>query len=111
MDAAICCWRTKYTYYLPRPSQIDGKIKTATGIPNFPAYTSGHATFSGSASTVLSYIFPEQRETLQQQAEEAALSRLYGGIHYRFDNEAGLTCGRNIGKVAVQWGQTDGSPQ
>ncbi len=53
MDAAICCWRTKYIYILPRLSQIDPKIKTATGIPNFPAYTSGHSTFSGAAATVL----------------------------------------------------------
>ena len=111
MDAAICCWRTKYIYYLPRPSQMDSKIKTATGIPNFPSYTSGHATFSGAASTVLAHIFPDKKETLTQQAQEAADSRLYGGIHYRFDNEAGLTCGQNIGKVAIDWGKTDGSPQ
>ncbi|MGV3587115.1 MAG: phosphatase PAP2 family protein [Adhaeribacter sp.] len=110
-DAAICCWRTKYTYYIPRPSQMDPKIKTATGIPNFPSYTSGHATFSGAASTVLGHIFPENKEHLQKQAEEAALSRLYGGIHYRFDNEAGLICGQGIGKVAIQWSKTDGSPQ
>ena len=111
MDAAICCWRTKYIYYLPRPSQLDPHIKTATGIPNFPSYTSGHATFSGTASTILGYIFPGNKNDLTSQAEEAATSRLYGGIHYRFDNEAGLTCGQNIGKVAIQWGQTDGSPQ
>ena len=109
MDAAICCWNTKYRYYLPRPSQIDPKIKTATGIPNFPSYTSGHATFSGAASEVLSYIFPEKTQSLNQQAEEAAMSRLYGGIHYRFDNEAGLKCGKHIGSVAVSWGKSDGS--
>ncbi|GEO04137.1 hypothetical protein AAE02nite_18010 [Adhaeribacter aerolatus] len=110
-DAAICCWRTKYTYYIPRPSQMDPKIKTATGIPNFPSYTSGHATFSGAAATVLTYLFPQNGENLKKQAEEAALSRLYGGIHYRFDNEAGLVCGQNIGKEAIKWGRTDGSPQ
>ena len=110
-DAAICCWRTKYTYYIPRPSQMDPKIKTATGIPNFPSYTSGHATFSGAAATVLASVFPANGENLKKQAEEAAMSRLYGGIHYRFDNEAGLICGQNIGKEAIKWGQTDGSPQ
>lgn len=111
MDAAICCWNTKYRYYLPRPSQVDPKIKTATGIPNFPSYTSGHATFSGAASEVLSYIFPEKSQSLNQQAEEAAMSRLYGGIHYRFDNDAGLKCGKHIGSVAVNWGKSDGSGQ
>ncbi len=109
MDAAICCWNTKYKFFIPRPSQIDPEIKTATGIPNFPSYTSGHATFSGAAANVLIYVFPSKTQSLQQQAEEAAMSRLYGGIHYRFDNEAGLKCGQNIGDVAVAWGKTDGS--
>jgi membrane-associated phospholipid phosphatase len=111
MDAAICCWNTKYKYYTPRPSQLDPKIKTATGIPNFPSYTSGHATFSGTAATVLSYTFPDQADRLHRQAEEAAMSRLYGGIHFRFDNDAGLKCGLHIGKVAVLWAKADGSPQ
>ncbi|MDB5263725.1 MAG: phosphatase family protein [Adhaeribacter sp.] len=111
MDAAICCWLTKYTYYVPRPSQMDPEIKTATGIPNFPSYTSGHATFSGAAATILGYMFPENSTDLNRQAAEAAISRMYGGIHYRFDNEAGLACGQNIGKVAILWGKGDGSPK
>jgi hypothetical protein len=40
MDAGIVCWKTKYTYYNPRPSQLDPKIKTLTGLPNFPSYIS-----------------------------------------------------------------------
>ncbi|MFN8359679.1 MAG: phosphatase PAP2 family protein [Candidatus Kapaibacterium sp.] len=111
MDAGVCCWDVKYVYYVPRPSQMDPSIKTATGVPNFPSYTSGHATFSGAASTVLGYIFPSEAGTLSAQAEEAALSRLLAGIHYRFDNEVGLRCGRNIGAWAVKKGQADGSPQ
>jgi len=86
MDAGICCWDVKYYFYIPRPSQMDPSIKTATGIPNFPSYTSGHATFSGAGSTVLEYIFPNDATSLKLQAEEAVLSRLYGGIHYSFDN-------------------------
>ena len=52
-DAAICCWDVKMFYYNPRPSQVDPSIKTLTGVPNFPAYTSGHSTFSGAAASVL----------------------------------------------------------
>jgi len=111
MDAGVCCWDVKYVYYVPRPSQMDPSIKTATGVPNFPSYTSGHATFSGAASAVLGYIFPSEAGNLSAQAEEAALSRLLAGIHYRFDNEVGLRCGRNIGAWAVKKGQADGSPQ
>lgn len=110
MDAGISVWDAKYTYWLLRPSQADPNITTPVGLPNFPSYTSGHSGFSGAASTVLSYIFPGEAETLRAMAEEAALSRLYGGIHYRFDNDVGLQQGRAIGALAVARGQADGSP-
>jgi len=109
MDAGVCCWETKYHYYLPRPSQADPEIKTATGLPNFPAYTSGHSTFSGAAATVLGYVFPEEQENLNAMASEASASRLYGAIHYRFDCEVGLKCGQDIGAYAVKRGQLDGA--
>ena len=59
---------------------------------------------------VLSYLFPDSADKLHAMAEEAALSRLYGGIHYRFDNEVGLATGRAIGQLAVKRGQADGAP-
>ena len=58
MDAAIVCWKTKYLYYNPRPSQLDTRIKTLTGLPNFPAYISGHSTFSSGAACVFEKFFP-----------------------------------------------------
>jgi len=102
-DAAICCWETKYHYFNPRPSTINPKIKTATGVPNFPAYTSGHSTFSGAAATVLGGLFPEEKERLMGMAQEASMSRLYGGIHFRSDCETGLKCGMNIGTETLKW--------
>jgi hypothetical protein len=108
MDAAICCWETKMHYFNPRPSQLDSNIKTVTGVPNFPAYTSGHSTFSGSAATILSYIFPNESTNLQKMSEEASLSRLYGAIHYRSDCEIGLRCGKIIGDYAVKWAKQAG---
>lgn len=108
MDAAICCWDTKNYYFNPRPSQLDPAIKTSTGLPNFPSYTSGHSTFSGAASTVLKHLFPTQGESLEAMAQEASMSRLYGAIHYRSDCEAGLKCGKAIGDFAVKRAQTDG---
>lgn len=108
-DAGTVCWFVKYRYFVPRPSQMDPNIKTSTGIPNFPSYTSGHASFSGAAATLLSYLFPNEAASLNAQGDEAALSRLYGGIHYRFDNEAGATCGKAVGNVAVSWAKTDGA--
>ena len=57
-DAAVACWDAKFTYFNPRPSQLDPEIRTVIGVPNFPSYTSGHSTFSAAAAEVLSYLFP-----------------------------------------------------
>jgi hypothetical protein len=56
----------------------------------------------------LSYFFLDQAGALRAACEEAAMSRLYGGIHYRFDNEIGLTLGRSIGQLAIQRTASDG---
>jgi membrane-associated phospholipid phosphatase len=109
MDAGIVCWDTKYFYFNPRPTQIDGSIKTTTGIPNFPAYISGHSTFSGAAATVLGHIIPEKATQYTAMAAEASMSRIYGGIHYRTDCSTGLVVGKNIGNYAVQRATTDGA--
>ncbi|HTI11108.1 MAG TPA: phosphatase PAP2 family protein [Puia sp.] len=109
MDAGIVCWDTKYHYFNPRPSQMDGSIKTLTGVPNFPAYISGHATFSGAAATVLGYLIPGRANDYAAMAQEATMSRLYGGIHYRSDCQIGVTTGQKVGNYAVQRAMTDGA--
>jgi PAP2 superfamily len=109
MDAAIVCWDTKYFYFNPRPTQMQPAVKTLTGIPNFPSYISGHATFSGAAATILSHIIPERAAAYQAMANEAAMSRFYAGIHYKLDSEAGLTVGASVGNVAVQRALIDGA--
>jgi len=111
MDAGIVCWDAKYFYFNPRPSQTDPNIKTLTGVPNFPAYTSGHSTFSSAAATVLSHILPDKAQQFSDMAEEASMSRLYGAIHYRSDCEAGLASGKKVGAYAVQRALTDGADQ
>jgi PAP2 superfamily len=105
-DAFIACWDAKYTYWTLRPiTAINGLIdpdwRSYIVTPPFPSYVSGHSTTSGAASTVLGAYFPKQAEQLRQMAEEAAISRLYGGIHFQSDNTAGLALGRQIGAVAV----------
>ncbi|MDP2414148.1 phosphatase PAP2 family protein [Daejeonella sp.] len=109
MDAAIVCWDAKYTYYNPRPSQVDPKIKTHTGLPNFPAYTSGHSTFSGAAATILAHLIPEKANLFNDMALEASMSRIYGAIHYRSDCEVGLEMGKKVGNYAIQRAQNDGA--
>jgi PAP2 superfamily len=108
-DAAVSCWDAKFTYYNPRPSQLDPEIRTMVGLPNFPSYTSGHSTFSAAASVVLSYLFPNGAAYFDAQKEEAALSRLYGGIHYRSDIEIGKQQGSRVGGYAVRFARIDGA--
>ena len=109
MDAAIACWDAKYFYFNPRPSQTNKVIKTLTGVPNFPAYTSGHSTFSGAAATVLTHLLPDRGQKFMDMAQQASMSRLYGGIHYRSDCDAGLVSGKKIGDLAVARAMSDGA--
>lgn len=109
MDAAIVCWDTKMFYFNPRPSQLNPKIKTLTGVPNFPAYISGHSTFSGAAAAFLSHIVPERATAYDEMALEASLSRMAAGIHFRADCEVGLETGRKIANYAIQRAMNDGA--
>lgn len=129
-DAAVACWDAKYAYNLWRPvtaireGDTDGNPETAPDgswlpllvTPNFPAYTSGHSTFSGAVSAALAALlgrdtFPftltsagitRSFERLSAAAEEAGASRVYGGIHFAFDNERGLEAGRAIGELVAR---------
>ncbi|HRJ31544.1 MAG TPA: phosphatase PAP2 family protein [Cyclobacteriaceae bacterium] len=109
MDAGIACWDAKYYYHYPRPIQTIPGFKTILGTPNFPAYTSGHSTFSGAAADVLAYIFPPETNAVRAWAEEAGESRIYGGIHYRFDAEVGLAQGRAVAAYTISRAQQDGA--
>jgi PAP2 superfamily protein len=100
-DAFIACWDTKYAYWSGRPTGLIKGFASTIITPNFPAYMSGHATVSGASSVVLSYFFQRDSAALRANAEQAALSRLYGGIHWRTDNEVGLEVGRKVGAIAV----------
>lgn len=109
MDAGVACWDTKYYYHYPRPIETIAGFKTILGTPNFPAYTSGHSTFSAAGAEVLAHFFPADAAQFRAWAEEAAVSRLYGGIHYRFDAEVGVAQGKNVGTYAVNRAKNDGA--
>jgi hypothetical protein len=108
-DAAVGCWAAKFRYFNPRPSQLDPRIRTVVGLPNFPAYPSGHSTFSAAAASVLSHLFPGAAGELAALAEEAGISRLYGGIHYRSDIEQGKAHGLRVAEFAVRLARADGA--
>jgi len=102
-DAQIGCWDAKEMYWFIRPWQADPLITVvaAVGKPNHPAYPSGHSCLSASGAAVLSTFFPEQRDHLDAMVTEAGLSRIYGGIHYRFDIDAGQELGRNVARFTI----------
>jgi hypothetical protein len=103
MDAGVACWESKFVHWLIRPSQADTAIDVPEklGLPNFPAYVSGHASFSGAAAEVLGHFFPKHAETFSAMADEAAMSRVYGGIHYRFDGTEGVALGKKVARFTI----------
>ena len=109
-DASVASWEAKYFYFNRRPSQLDAQIKTDIGLPNFPGYPSGHSTFSAAAASVLSYVFPGSSTEFTQMADEAGMSRLYGGIHIRSDIQEGKAHGARVGAFSVRRAQADGAP-
>ena len=99
MDALIACWDAKYFYWTIRPSQADASITLTFGLPNHPSYPSGHSCVSAAAATALSDLFPDRSAEVGAWVTEAGLSRMYAGIHYRFD----ITAGRELGVAVAQW--------
>ena len=130
-DAAIVAWNAKFTYNLWRPvtairggdtnsneqTTADSTWTSLLITPNFPEYLSGHSTYSAAAATVLkanfggsfpfsttSYGLPGVTlsfNSFDQAADEAGRSRIYGGIHYEFTNQASLAAGRSLGSYVV----------
>lgn len=118
-DAFIACWKAKYTHNLLRPvtyiqKYVDASWSPFISTPPFPEYTSGHSSVSGAASVILTSMFGSDRSftdrtnewlgfparsfsNFYEAAEEAASSRLYGGIHYSSGNKRGIQCGKQLG--------------
>ncbi|WP_173915373.1 vanadium-dependent haloperoxidase [Halobacillus sp. Marseille-Q1614] len=102
-DTMMLVWDLKYRWDVARPDQYDQEMKTLLCTPRFPTYPSGHATMSGCSEVVLSYFFPKEAKKLKKIAEDDAVSRLYGGVHFPSDNEEGIRLGRYIGHRIVQY--------
>ena len=118
-DGFIGCWQAKYQYDLIRPISyirrvMDPKWEPLLNTPPFPEYPSGHSTQSGAAAAVLTNLFgdnfafedktgshaglaPRNFASFNAAADDAGISRLYGGIHFRAAIERGLEQGRCIG--------------
>jgi len=122
-DAFISCWDEKYRSNLIRPEtlinqHIDENWQPILQTPPFPEYTSGHSVISGAAGITLTNIFGDDFAfdddtevpyglpvrsftSFNEAADEAAISRMYGGIHYRAAVEVGVKQGRDLGKFVT----------
>jgi membrane-associated phospholipid phosphatase len=102
-DAQIACWDSKLFYWYIRPTQADPAITLVPNVPlpNHPSYPSGHACITGAVVAVLTDAFPSERGMLESILEDTGLARMYGGLHYRFDVEAGQKIGRSAAALAL----------
>ena len=100
-DAQIACFDAKFEYWFIRPSQADRAITLPIGLPNHPSYPSAHSCITSAIMNVLADALPSERSRLESIIEMAGTSRMYGGIHYRFDIEAGQAIGRAAAELAL----------
>ncbi len=123
-DGFIGCWSQKFHDNTTRPETVINKYFTDTWrpyiqTPPFPSYVSGHATISAAAAEVMTKWFGDHLsfsdtsqlefgiksrtiQSFRQGSQEAAMSRLYGGIHFRHDNDEGNILGTKIGTFILQ---------
>ena len=122
-EVFISCWDEKYRSEVIRPETYIGKYIEPQWMPilvtpPFPEYTSGHSCASGASSTILTSVFgentaftdstelqfglaPRHFKSFYEAADQAAVSRMYAGIHYRPACDVGITQGRNVGKYVL----------
>ena len=123
-DAFIVCWDAKYAYNLLRPETyinkyIDPEWRPLIQTPPFPEHPSGHSTISAAAAEALTNLYgenfafsdstemefgipPRNFKSFHEASQQAGMSRMYGGIHFRNGNLAGLKAGREVGRYIAQ---------
>lgn len=131
-DGFISCWHEKFLHKTVRPITVIREVlepewNSLLQTPPFPEYTSGHSVISGAACTVLRGMFAQHKPftdtteleylgmkrnyaSVTEAAEEACISRLYGGIHYRAAIEEGKKQGQAIGRFYINKFRKDTSP-
>ena len=108
-DGWIASQDAKFHYWTARPNQFDPTITTVIPNPNFPTYVSNAATLGTAPTSILSYLFPREAERYRSWAQEFGESRLWAGIHFRSDIDAGYAIGRNVGHKVIERAKADGA--
>ncbi len=102
VDALTAAFDAKYTYWVQRPHMRNSKVVQVINCPKHPSYPSAHSVTSAASATILSYFFPDEKEKWQKMVFEAGSSRIWGGLHYMYDNEAGLIQGEKVGRQVIE---------
>lgn len=102
VDVDIALFYSKYTYVAKRPNTVDPTIQMHVKLPKHPSYPSGHSTWMSAWAVILSHYFPEKKNEWFQLAEEAGQSRIWAGLHFPIDHQAGKTLGKKLGEAILQ---------
>ena len=108
-DSGIGCWDAKYTYWAMRPAQVDPEFKPLFNAPGHPSYPSAHSCFSMASASVLAELFPADTERLMTIVNEVGEARIWAGIHFRSDIEAGQAIGQNVANAVMARALSNGA--
>jgi membrane-associated phospholipid phosphatase len=108
-DAFLASNDGKYAYWYLRPHMLDKTIEPLFTVPNFPSYPSNHSTLSTARCEVMAYLFPTRAEFARRLGKEAGDSRVWAGIHYEIDNQAGVAVGRKVAAKYIERAKGDGA--
>jgi membrane-associated phospholipid phosphatase len=108
-DSLIATWDGKFTYWASRPITEDPALVTALPTPPYPSYPAGYPAIMGAGTVVIGHYFPEASVDMEARAWEASCSRLWAGIHYAIDNDAGLLLGRQVARQVTALDRASGN--
>lgn len=108
-DAGIACYDSKYAYWAARPSMVDPLIQTLFSPPPHPSYPAAHACNSTATAAILAYLFPRDGAEILAAAADAGNSRIWAGIHFRSDVDAGAEIGHEVAQLVINRANRDGS--
>jgi hypothetical protein len=108
-DATIAAWDSKYAFNRKRPSELDSGIAPRVAVPRSPSYPSDYAATAVAAADVLAYLNPSEANSFRAMAEEAGRSRLYAGVEFPSDYDAGVELGHRVAERVIALAKADGS--
>ncbi|MDB5252963.1 MAG: PA-phosphatase [Flaviaesturariibacter sp.] len=108
-DATILAWREKMRYKRARPTTLDPSMPALAQVPRTYGYPCEHSVTAAAAAHVLSYFFPEKKDSIMAMAHAASQSRVDAGVQFPSDAEAGWKLGEQVAARIIEKAKNDGS--